>query len=74
MCSTLTDIESHDSGENFERMDDMMRNGASYPLDLESAGRHGLFERDAIFMVYEQEDVLRPRDLFIRLAGGKPNE
>lgn len=66
--SALTDIESSDFGQLFERWEDMLENGASYPIDLETSGRDGLFMENSIFMVYEREDLEKIRDLFTELA------
>lgn len=64
----LNDIEADGSDQLFDRWEDMMRNGASYPLDLESIGRDGLYEAHAIFMIYEKNDLVKLRDLFTKLA------
>lgn len=43
--------------------DTMLEAGASVPLDVDAAGRDGYFEDNAIFMVYEVEDLIRLRKL-----------
>jgi len=68
VCSKFTDFDASSSEEWLFRAEDMNDNGASYPLDLDCAGRDGCFVRDAVFMVYEKADVLQLRDFFIRLA------
>ena len=45
----------------------MHEQGTSYSLDLEGVGRDGLYDRDALFLVYEAEDVRKLRDLFTAL-------
>lgn len=54
--------ESDGSEQLFERLDDMLTNGASYPLETEGYSRHGLYPKDPIFMVYEKADLLKLRD------------
>lgn len=68
VCAAFTSIEADSSEQLFDRMEDMCDNGASYPLELDCAGRDGLFERDALFMVYEKADVEALRDFFVDLA------
>lgn len=70
VCSDITDIQSNDSGEYFERLDDMLTNGASYPLDLDTGSRDGSFVRDAVFMIYERADITKLKELFTRLEEG----
>ena len=45
-----------DSGEWASRMDDMLENGASYPINT-MAGRDGCFDDDELFLVYEPADI-----------------
>lgn len=54
----LVDIDSHDSGEWGQRMEDMLTNGASYPIN-DSYGRDGCFDEEDIFLVYEPADIKR---------------
>lgn len=65
----FTIIENGDSEQYFARLDEMHQLGASYPLDLEFAGRDGCFVKEALFLVYEQADVEKLRDFFTDLAG-----
>lgn len=58
----FTAVESDSSEQWLNRLDEMADQGASYPLDLDAAGRDGLFERRALFLVFEKEDVTRLRD------------
>lgn len=51
--------ESGGSGELFSRLDLMEQTGASFPLEVDMAGRHGLFPGKGLFLVYEQDDIVR---------------
>lgn len=53
-------IEAFSSIEESELLDEMLDAETSHPLS-ESAGRDGLFDQDAIFLVYEREDLLKIR-------------
>ncbi|WP_276122676.1 hypothetical protein [Pararhizobium qamdonense] len=64
--TSLTNIEASGSDELFDRWDDMKNNGVSYPLDIETVGRDGLFQSQAIFLVYEKEDLAKLRDFFVK--------
>lgn len=55
-------IESKDSEESFSRLEDMMENGSSYPMES-AEGRNGMYEDDSIFLVFEKADLLKLRDL-----------
>lgn len=68
----LTNIEADSSHQLFDRYEEMHEQGTSYPLDLEGVGRDGLFDREALFLVYEAEDVRKLRDLFTALCETAP--
>jgi hypothetical protein len=58
---TPTDtIDSFDTGQWLERLDDMVRNGASYPLDFEAnLTRHGMYDPDdSLIAVLDRTDVV----------------
>ena len=55
-------IEAQDSGEAFDRFDEMLEHGASYPMQ-ESAGRDGCYDKDEIFLVPERADLLKLKEL-----------
>lgn len=63
-------IDASDSGELFARYDSMLRDGASYPLDLECQSRDGCFDNGDIFMIYEASDVLSLAGLLTGLSSG----
>lgn len=50
-------IESSGSEEFFERVEAMENNRKSFPVDLDSVGRDGLFETNQLYVVWEKEDV-----------------
>lgn len=57
------DLPDNDSSEQlFDRLNDMLENGASYPMEIDGVGRDGLFMQEAIFLVYERDDVVKIRD------------
>ena len=62
VCMPLSDIDWNGPNGMFDRLEDMMEKGASYPLDLDCAGRDGCFEREAMFLVYEKDDVVALRN------------
>lgn len=68
VCMEFGDIEAGDSGQMFDRLFQMMDAGASYPLSLDCAGRDGMFEPDAMFLVYERDDVIKLRDFIASLV------
>jgi hypothetical protein len=49
-------VDADNSNEAVDRLEDMINNGTSYPVQ-NSIVRDGLFENDAHFLIYEQEDV-----------------
>lgn len=50
-------VDAQDSGEAFNRLEEMLETGASYPMESAEA-RDGLFEQDDIFLVFERDDLL----------------
>ena len=54
-------VEAEDSGQAFERLDDMLKNGASFPMD-NSECRDGLYDDDAVFLIFERADLEVLRD------------
>lgn len=56
----LQSIEAHDSGEWGRRLEEMLEEGASYPIN-DAYGRDGSFNEKALFLVYEREDLLELR-------------
>jgi hypothetical protein len=61
-------IESDDSGMAFDRLEDMAANGASYPME-DAWTRDGCFDDDALFLVFERDDLERLRGLIDKTLG-----
>lgn len=57
-CAQLAWIDSDDSGQAVDRLDDMLENGASYPMDA-SYGRDGCFNEADLFLVFERADLIQ---------------
>lgn len=60
-CYTSTEtIEAFDSNELWAREDEMVRDGVSYPLDLdENCNRHGMYDPDdSLIAVLGRADVV----------------
>lgn len=51
-------IDANDSSEAMNRLDEMLATGASYPMD-DAYGRDGCFEEDAVFLIFEPDDLRR---------------
>lgn len=64
----ISDIECDGSAQLMDRWADMLDSGVTYPLDLETTGRDGLFDAGAIFMIYERDDLLKLAEMFTKLA------
>lgn len=57
--------QSEDYGDSFGRLDDMLKTGASYPME-DAVVRDGLFGHEnppAIFLVFERDDLLKLREM-----------
>jgi hypothetical protein len=50
-------VESNGSEDLFDKLDRMVKEGVSLPLDFDYYGRDGMFEPDQLFAVYERADV-----------------
>ena len=55
-------VEAKDSGEAYDRQDEMLAKGTSYPMDG-SYGRDGMYEKYDLFLVFEYADLASLRDL-----------
>jgi hypothetical protein len=49
-------IECDSTEEMWDRLEKMRETGASYPLEI-AESRNGLFNEDALFLVYEKHDL-----------------
>lgn len=56
VCLEPAWVSAHDSGEAFDRLEQMLHNGASFPAE-DSFGRDGYFDDGAIFLVFERGDL-----------------
>lgn len=54
----LVDIDSNDSGEWGDRLEEMLNDGVSYQIN-EDYRRDGCFDDEDIFLVYGKEDILK---------------
>lgn len=71
-CCDLDWVDGKSSEECFDRLDAMLKKGASFPVQ-DSGGRDGLFDEDAIFLVWERADLEKLRgyiDAAIALSQG----
>lgn len=55
-------IESEGSHESFDILDDMLATGKSHPM-IDTITRDGLFDGDALFLIFERDDLLKLRDM-----------
>src|SRR3990167_9963102 len=53
----LCDIDAFDPNDYYKKFEDSLKNGTSYPINR-STSRDGMFEDDAVFLVFEKEDLL----------------
>lgn len=56
LTRTITRPDAHDSIEMWDRQDEMLEKGSSYPINT-GYGREGLFDDDAKYLVYEAADI-----------------
>jgi hypothetical protein len=56
MYVDLCNIEAHDSGQWSDRLEDSLVNGTSYSINKHTS-RDGMFDEEAIFLVFEKEDL-----------------
>ena len=55
-------VDGDDTGECVTRLKHSRENGSSHPMaDLDIPTRDGCFEKDAIFLVFEKEDLAKLR-------------
>ena len=61
-CLSLIWIESNDDADHWAKLDDMLERGDSVPMQS-SYSRDGCFDKDALFLVAERDDLLKMRDM-----------
>lgn len=59
-------ISVSSSEDYYEVLDDILEDGKSVPVDLESFGRDGLFDDDQLFAVWEAGDLESLRNLLTK--------
>ncbi|NMZ78420.1 hypothetical protein [Pseudomonas mandelii] len=57
MYQSLIEMDSTGTEDEENILDDALRNGSSFDLDLDCPGRDGMFEEGQLFAVYERQDV-----------------
>lgn len=50
-------LGSNNSGELYESLERMEMRGASYPIDLNTVSRDGLYNEDQLFLIWGRSDV-----------------
>ena len=58
VCLNIPWVDARSSEEAVERLEDMLHNGSSYPLD-EDYGRDGTFDDREVFFVFELDDLVK---------------
>lgn len=53
----IGNIEADSSTEWADKVEDALESGQSLKLDFDSWGRNGMFDKDQLYAVYEQEDI-----------------
>lgn len=55
--TNFTWVDASDSGQAMDRLEEMLEDpNVSYPVDR-AIGRNGLFNRDAVYLIYEPDDI-----------------
>lgn len=49
-------VDAGDSGEAFDRLEEMLQLGKSYPME-DASGRDGCFDMDDLFLIFERADL-----------------
>jgi hypothetical protein len=55
-------IEGRGSNEYFAILDGMLEKGTSHPMQ-DAVTRDGIFDKDALFLVFEKDDLLKLRTM-----------
>lgn len=59
----LCNIDSNDTEQWVDRLEDSLNNGTSYPIN-NNTERDGMFDEEGIFLVFEKEDLKFLIDVF----------
>ena len=68
LYKTLVDIDSHDSNQWADRLEEMLDKGTSYPIN-ESEARDGMFDDEDVLLVFEDDDLKYIRKLINEKLG-----
>lgn len=60
---TVDDVDADDSGEAFERLEEMLSAGTSYPM-ADASTRDGCFDDEDLFLIYDAEDLTKIEEMF----------
>jgi len=60
--TAIDDVESHDSGEAVDRLEEMLETGKSYPIE-DATSRDGFYNDDDLFLIYEAGDLIHLQGL-----------
>ena len=53
----ILEVDAEDTGEFINKIDDSIKNQTSFNLDFDCQCRDGLFEKDQLFAIWENEDI-----------------
>jgi hypothetical protein len=80
VCASFDMPENDGSEQLFNRFARMEEAGESFPLELDCAGRDGIFDMEDLYLVYDLEDMIRFRDFIseqieaVKSAKGIPHD
>jgi len=61
----LTIIDSSGSNDCFDKLEDSITNGSSYPLN-EAYARDGSFDSESLYLVFDSDDLIRLSYIFMK--------
>jgi hypothetical protein len=65
-------VASETGPDAFDRLNEMLANGSSYPME-DAMGRNGMFEADALYLVFEKADLLQLREMIDEAVAVSPS-
>lgn len=66
------DWVKHPSAQIIDAWYDMEATGKSFPLDEEATTRDGLYEEDALFLIYDRDDLIKLRSIIDKCIEASP--
>lgn len=66
-------VDADDSGEAIDRLEEMLQNGVSYPME-DAYGRDGCFESEEIYMIFETDDLVKLRSYIDTAIAVQPDQ